>query len=396
MKAVILVIDSFGIGALPDAGKYGDQGSNTALHICREIPGPKWPALKKLGLGNASLLLGSDLPGCEAVEKPSAWYGVMAEKSPGKDTTTGHWEIAGIELDQPFHVFPQEYPSFPPDLAAAFEKETGRKILGNKAASGTVIIQELGQEHEKTGSPIVYTSADSVFQIAAHEEVIPLEELYRICEISRKLVDPLRIARVIARPFVGTPGNYTRTKNRRDFSIAMPYPSLLEHLQENGVAVIGVGKIGDIFLEQGIDESYHDKGNPACLSRTLSLLKERNSRDEFIFVNLVDTDMIYGHRRDVRGYYESVAETDTALPEIMEALETGDMLIITADHGCDPAFRGTDHTREYVPLLALRKDFEGRNLGIREAFSDVAQSMAQYFSAPPYRNGKGFMDEGNA
>ena len=393
MRAVILVIDSFGIGALPDAESYGDEGSNTALHICEAIHGEKWPALKKMGLGNAAELTDGDLPGCEHQEEPTALWGVMAGISPGKDTTTGHWEIAGVELEKPFHVFPGDYPSFPEELVRAFEKETGRSILGNKAASGTVIIQELGDRHMETGSPIVYTSADSVFQIAAHEEVIPLDELYRICTISRKLVDPYNVARVIARPFLGGQGEYTRTKNRHDYSIAMPYPSVLEHLMSRGVRTVGVGKIGDIFLEQGLSDSHHDKGNTACLNRTMDLLKKESNEKELVFVNLVDTDMIYGHRRDVGGYCDAVSEIDSALPEMTDRMARGDLLIITADHGCDPTFRGTDHTREYVPLLAYLKGSPGGSAGIRKGLADVAQSLCSYFDVSAYQNGKSFLSE---
>lgn len=396
MKATILVIDSFGIGALPDAPAYGDEGSNTALHICEGIEGAKWPSLRRMGLGNAGQLLGFDLPGCEAVEEPTASWGVMRERSPGKDTTTGHWEIAGIELDRPFHTFPPDYPSFPPELLSAFEREIGRGTLGNKAASGTVIIEELGAEHMRTGKPIVYTSSDSVFQIAAHEEVVPPEELYRYCEAARRLCDPYQVGRVIARPFVGNPGSFTRTSGRRDFSIDLPAPSLLDHLRDGGVRTIGVGKIGDIFNERGIDVSHHDKGNRACLDRTESLLGDHSqvdTSDEFIFVNLVDTDMIYGHRRDIEGYYRAVAEIDDRLPTLMGLMERDDLLIVTADHGCDPAFRGTDHTREHVPLLAYRKGREGRPLGIRSGFADVAQTIAGILTGRPMANGSSFGDQ---
>lgn len=398
MRTTILVIDSFGIGAQGDAAAYGDEGANTALHICERIEGEKWPNLRRLGLGNAGSLLGFTLPGCEPVERPLAGWGVMSERSPGKDTTTGHWEIAGIVLDKPFHTFPPTYPSFPEELVAAFESETGRKILGNKAASGTVIIEELGKEHLSTGRPILYTSSDSVLQIAAHEEVIPVEELYRLCETARRLCDPYQVGRVIARPFIGKPGSFKRTAGRRDFSIELPGPSLLDHLEGRGVKTIGVGKIGDIFNERGIVESHHDKGNPACLDRTCSLLAEAlpagpgsaSAPEELIFVNLVDTDMVYGHRRDVEGYFRAVAEIDGRLPEMMEEMRSGDLLIVTADHGCDPTFRGTDHTREHVPLIAYRKGFEGRSLGIRSGFSDVAQTIASLMTGEPVANGTSF------
>lgn len=395
MRVTILVIDSFGIGALPDAAAYGDDGSNTALHICEHVEGPKWPTLKKLGLGNAGLLLGFTLPGCEPVEAPLASWGVMRERSPGKDTTTGHWEIAGIVLDRPFHTFPAEYPSFPPELVSEFEKAIGRKIIGNKAASGTAIIEELGEEHLRTGKPICYTSSDSVFQIAAHEEIIPTDELYRYCEIARRLCDSYQVGRVIARPFVGKTGEFTRTAGRRDFSIELTGPSILDHLSSHGANTVAVGKIGDIFNEKGISASYHDKGNTLCLNRTVELLGEKKSpaarpADELIFVNLVDTDMIYGHRRDPKGYCDAVAEIDSRLSEMMELLDPGDILLVTADHGCDPTFRGTDHTREHVPLLVYRKGMQGARLGIREGFSDVAQTIADLLTGAHIANGDSF------
>ena len=390
MKAIIVIIDSFGMGALPDADKYGDSGANTALHICEQFPQDKWPILKRLGLGNASSLLNNPLPGCKNSDQDFAFYGLMKEKSPGKDTTTGHWEIAGIILDKPFTTFPPEYPSFPDELVKDFEGKTGLKILGNKAASGTAIIEELGSEHEKTGFPIVYTSADSCFQIAAHEDVIPVKELYRICEIARELCDPYNVGRIIARPFKGSSGNYIRTKNRKDFSINMPEECVMEYLQRNEVKTIGVGKIGDIFNEKGLDESYHDKGNKACLDRTIELIRKEEEKREFIFVNLVDTDMLYGHRRDAKGYLNAVSEVDAHLAHISTVMDTGDFLIVTADHGCDPTFKGTDHTREYVPLLVYYKGAPGKSLGIRDSFADIAATLTDYFKLPPYPNGKSF------
>ncbi len=393
MQAVIIVIDSFGIGESPDADKFGDKGANTALHICEAVKGPKWPNLKKLGLGNCSKLAGNILPGCEPVEHPLAGFGAMMEKSPGKGTTTGHWEIAGILLDKSFHTFKLDYPSFPEDLINAFKRETGLDVLGNKAASGTEIIEELGPEHIKTGKPIVYTSADSVFQIAAHDSVIPLEKLYELCKITRKLCDPLKVARVIARPFVGESGSFKRNKKRKDFSIALPSKSILEHLQENGIETVGVGKIGNIFNEKGITLDYPDKGNPDCMNRTLEVLSTKTTKDRFTFVNLVDTDMNYGHRRDVQGYFSAVSEIDNWLPEVMVTLKEDDLLIITADHGCDPSFKGSDHTREYIPLLAYFKGnrINKKNLGIRDGFYDIAQTLTDYFGVPAIKNGKSFL-----
>lgn len=389
MNITLLVIDSFGIGAMPDADVYGDSGANTALHLCERVEGDKWPNLRKLGLGNASKILGNDLPGCEAVTYPLASYGVMAERSPGKDTTTGHWELAGVVLEKPFPTFPPEYPSFPDDLISSFSCRTGRGVLGNRAASGTVIIQELGDEHMATGKPIVYTSGDSVFQIAAHEEVIPVARLYEICEIARELCDDYRIGRVIARPFVGSSGNYLRTNRRKDYSIPPVEETLLDRLSSNGVETVGIGKIGDIFCERGIVSSFHDSGNPACLARTLEVLRDPAPNHRFIFVNLVDTDMIYGHRRDVEGYFKAIAQIDAGLPELLEAMRDGDALIITADHGCDPTHPGTDHTREYVPLLWFQDNRKPENLGLRKQFSDVARSVAAAFNMG-WENGEGF------
>ncbi len=388
MRATILVIDSFGIGALPDAGSYGDDGSNTALHICESIEGPKWPVLRSLGLGNAASVLGFGLPGCEAAESPRASYGVMDAASPGKDTTTGHWELAGIHLEEPFHTFPEDYPSFPPELVRAFEERTGRGMLGNRAASGTVIIQELGDEHIRTGKPICYTSADSVFQIAAHEEVIPPNELYRICKIAREICDGYNVARVIARPFVTGTDEFVRTKRRKDFSIRLPAPSLLDLAQEQGVHTVGVGKIGNIFAEQGLSESFPDKGNPACLERTLELLRRPAPEREIVFVNLVDTDMVYGHRRDVKGYFQAVTEVDTAVGNMLEWVNGDDSFVVTADHGCDPTFRGTDHTREYVPFLWYQPSRPAASVGVRESLADVAAGIAHDLHISGLRHGR--------
>ena len=390
-RATVIVIDSFGIGALPDAENYGDTGANTALHICEHVPGEKWPVLTSLGMGNASeTLLSTVLPGCPGLREPIGSWGVMDEKSPGKDTTTGHWEIAGIVLEKAFAVFPSSYPSFPPEFVKEFERETGRGILGDRAASGTEIIQELGEEQLSTGKLICYTSADSVFQIAAHEDMVPLEELYAACRTARRLLDTYRIARVIARPFTGVPGNFTRTKNRKDFSIALPAPSLLDVLKDKGLKTTGVGKIGNIFNEQGLVTNYADKGNAACLERTAFLLSKAPREDEFVFVNLVDTDMIYGHRRDTEGYFGALKEIDTVLGTVIDNLSADDLLIITADHGCDPTFRGTDHTREYVPLLVYRKGSSSRNLGIRSGHDDIAATICAYFGLEAYGEGKSF------
>ncbi|MBN1648875.1 MAG: phosphopentomutase [Spirochaetales bacterium] len=379
MTIICLVIDSFGIGEAPDADEYGDAGSNTAVHIGEAVGGVCWPYLQAMGLGNISGLLGNSIPGCPAAQNPRASFAALRELSKGKDTTTGHWELAGITLEKAFTTFPKEYPSFPQDLTARFENLTGRGVLGNIAASGTQIIQELGDEHCRTGFPIVYTSSDSVFQIAAHEDIIPVAELYRYCEIARKLCDEYNIGRVIARPFEGDSGDYRRTVRRHDYSIALPGPSLLDHLRDNSVNTIGVGKIGDIFNSQGLDESYPDKGNKACLERTRGLLGGKTKQDRFIFVNLVDTDMIYGHRRDAQGYHDSVAETDAALPGLEALMEADDAILISADHGCDPTYSGTDHTREYVPFLCLEKKGQVRDSGIQQGFHFLSHKVCDVF-----------------
>jgi phosphopentomutase len=384
MRAFLLVIDSFGIGALPDAADYGDQGSNTAVHIGQSVGSVRWPNLTRMGLGNASELLGNPLPGAGAQSSPLASYGVMREVSPGKDTTTGHWELAGFQLEKPFPVFPGDYPSFPQELLSRLTALSGYEFIGNKAASGTAIIEELGDEHLASGKPIAYTSGDSVFQIAAHEDVLTQEQLYKLCEQARTVCDDWTVGRVIARPFRGKSGNFERTSGRHDYSYRLPGPSILDHLRDAGVETIAVGKIADIFNHQGVDVSYPDKGNPACLDRTLNLAKAPGTRPQLVFVNLVDTDMVYGHRRDPQGYHDSVAETDRALDLLLPLMRPDDVLMITADHGCDPTFRGSDHTREHVPLLVYRPGRPGLSLGIRESFADVAQSLADFFSASKY------------
>jgi phosphopentomutase len=292
--------------------------------------------------------------------------------------------LAGFQLEKPFPVFPPAYPSFPPELLARLTAVSGYEFIGNKAASGTEIIEELGAEHLKTGKPIAYTSGDSVFQIAAHEDVLSLEKLYKLCEQARIVCDDWTVGRVIARPFRGTPGAFERTSGRHDYSYRLPGPSILDHLRDAGVETIAVGKIADIFNHQGVDVSYADKGNPACLDRTLALAREASAHPRLVFVNLVDTDMVYGHRRDPRGYHDSVAETDRALADLLPLLGKDDVLLITADHGCDPTYRGSDHTREHVPLLVYRPGQPGQNLGVRASFADVAQSLAAFFGAGTY------------
>ena len=385
MRVVLLVIDSFGIGSLPDAHLYGDEGANTAAGIGEALGGVRWPSLQAMGLGNAAVLTGREIPGCPPLAETRARFGAMRERSPGKDTTTGHWEIAGIILEKAFPVFPPEFPAFPDALIRDFVDSTGVPgVLGNKAASGTLIIEELGAEHLSTGKPICYTSADSVFQIAAHKDICPVPELYRLCEAARGICDAYSVGRVIARPFEGSPGAFARTRERHDWSMDLPGESLLDHLRRGGVQTVAVGKIGSIFNEQGIDISHHDAGNPACMARTLAAARERPEGDRFIFVNLVDTDMIYGHRRDPRGYHDAVAAIDAFLPELEGRLDSGDVLAITGDHGCDPTFRGTDHTREHVPVLLRRvgealSGSQGNSLGIRESFADLSASIQTVF-----------------
>lgn len=370
-RIVIVVLDSLGVGELPDAFLYGDNGSNTLGNISRAVGGLKLPNLGSLGLGNII-----PVEGVPPAAEPLASYGRMAEKSAGKDTTTGHWEIAGLILEQPFPVYPG---GFPPEVIKSFEEKIGRPVLGNKAASGTTIIAELGEKHMESGYPIVYTSADSVFQIAAHEDVIPVEELYRICRIAREMLTGKHgVGRVIARPFEGRPGSFKRTERRHDFSLKPPGKTVLKLLQENNVSIAAVGKVEDIFAGDGITKSVHTHGNTDGLDQTLKLL--RSDTGGIIFTNLVDFDMLYGHRNDPRGYADALEELDRRLPELFNALNEDDMVIITADHGCDPTTPGTDHTREYVPLLVYGRPVQrGVNLGVRETFADVAATIAHIF-----------------
>jgi len=394
--AYLIVLDSVGIGAAPDAAEYGDTGASTLAHLAAAAGGIAVPTLQKLGLGCIPPLLPSGLPiaGVPAADAPRASYGAMREVSRGKDTTTGHWELAGLHLPDGFALFPPGPPSFPGDLLDAFQERTGRAVIGNRAASGTAIIAELGEQQLREGCWIVYTSADSVFQIAAHEETIPLPELYRACEIARELCDPLRVGRVIARPYVGAPGRFRRTENRRDYSLPPPEPTLLDRLHDSGVRVTTVGKLDDVFAHRGIDESRHVENNPAAQAAVLSLLRERTPG--LVFANLIDFDMLYGHRRDARGYAAALEDADRFLGDALPLLGAGDVLIVTADHGNDPTFRGTDHTREFVPLLVYRTTHTGRPLGIREGFFDVAQSLAGFFGLPPLPRGRGFLDDAPA
>ena len=382
-RVTLIVLDSVGCGAAPDAAKFGDAGADTLGNLSVKLGGLTLPHLQELGLGHLTTILG-----VPPLARTLGAHGKMREQSNGKDTTTGHWEMTGLQVDVGFPTFPHGFPS---ELIDRFSKAIGRGVLGNKPASGTTIIDELGAEHMKTGSVIVYTSADSVFQIAAHEEIVPIDELYRISEIARKLVDELPVARVIARPFIGEPGHFKRTYNRRDFSMPPPAPTVLDAIAAAQMPVVGVGKIWDIFAGRGVTENIHSEGNADGLERTLEQL-EKIERG-LLFVNLVDFDMLYGHRRDPKGYYGALQQFDAFLPSLRSKLTDRDLVIITADHGNDPTFRGTDHTREYVPLLAIGPRSESRDLGTRVGFFDIAQTLADVFGLVPRPRGVSFLPQ---
>lgn len=387
-KITVIVLDSVGIGELPDAKKYGDEGSHTLGHILEKVPQTKLPNLQKLGLGNIA-----PLPNLDPAQSPMASFGKMAEVSTGKDTMTGHWELMGLKINTPFQTYPD---GFPRDLIARFEAETGRKMIGNKPASGTEILDELGAEHMETGAWIGYTSADSVFQIAAHEEIIPLSELYRACEIARRLtLEPEHtVGRVIARPFVGTPGDFKRTPNRHDYAVKPPEPTVLNALKNAGKDVISVGKINDIFSGEGINASHPTKSNNHGIRETITLMGQDFSG--LLFTNLVDFDSLYGHRRDPEGYARALEEFDAALPELLSKVGDQDLLVITADHGNDPIHAGTDHTREYVPLLVYNPALsQSVDLGIRATFSDLAATIADNFGINGSGHGKSFLKQLN-
>ncbi|MGA7855421.1 MAG: phosphopentomutase [Candidatus Acidiferrales bacterium] len=371
-RVIWIVLDSVGIGELPDAADYGDVGRDTLGHIARSRP-LRLPNLVRLGIVNIK-----PLDHLRAPAKPAGNFGKGATRSPGKDTTTGHWEMAGVWLEQAFPVYPH---GFPPALIAEFERLIGRRTLANKPASGTEILKELGAEHVRTGFPIVYTSGDSVFQIAAHEDVISVAELYRMCEIARKLLDgPHRVGRVIARPFTGAPGNFRRTERRHDYAVEPPRPMLLDVLAELKVPVFGVGKIHDIYNGRGVDDYVTTKNNADGMNRLTEALAKRPKG--LIFANLVDFDMLYGHRKDVEGFARSLEEFDEMLGPFLDALAPTDLLLITADHGCDPdpVNPTTDHSREYVPILAYGTGAQGGvNLGTRETLADMGQTVAENF-----------------
>lgn len=375
MKRVFLIVlDSYGCGAMPDAKEFGDEGVSTIKSVASSNFF-KAPNLKKLGLFN--------IDGVDVYEKennPTATFCRMAEVSRGKDTTIGHWEIAGIQSEYPLPTYPE---GFPKEVLDEFSKAVGRKVLCNKPYSGTDVIRDYGDEHVKTGDLIVYTSADSVFQIAAHEEVVPVEELYEICKTARKILTGKHgVGRVIARPFIGESGNYTRTSRRHDFSIEPPKVTMLDELKEYGKDVLAIGKINDIFVGRGITEYTYTTGNPDGIEKTIQWMDK--DFEGLCFVNLVDTDMLYGHRRDIDGYAKSISYFDEKLPEIMKKLKDEDILMITADHGCDPGYtKSTDHTREYIPFLMYGKNIEPKNFGTRDTFSDIAATVLDYFDIKP-------------
>ena len=362
-RVFIVVLDSAGVGALPDAADYGDQGANTLGHIGDAV-GLTVPTLEALGLGRIT-----PIRGVRPLESPRGAWGKAASKSCGKDTSTGHWEIAGLAMDTPLPTFKTGIPA---DISQAFEAKIGRKTLGNSVASGTEIIEQFGEEHVRTGFPIVYTSADSVFQIAAHEEVVSLDTLYEWCHVAREMLD---VGRVIARPFVGTPGAWQRTSNRHDYSLLPPGVTILDRLTAAGKKVVSVGKISDIFAARGVAESYPIKSNDEGMEATIRLASLPG--EGLVFTNLVDFDMKYGHRRDVQGYQRALETFDAQLPTLLSLLRDDELLIITADHGCDPIFKGTDHTREYIPILIGGPKVKAADLGIREGFGDIAATIAE-------------------
>jgi len=387
MKVILIILDSVGIGAAPDASLYGDAGSATLGHISEAVGGLYLPTFQRLGLGNIPKQLpnGIEIKGCQSVKNPAACFGAMQEVSEGKDTVTGHWEIAGLEMNPGFHLFPHHYPSFPSDLVAEFEDKTGRKLIGNRPASGLSIIDELAEEQRQTGAWIAYTSADSVFQLAAHTDVISLDELYRGCEIARTLCDPLRVGRVIARPFIGTLGQFKRTEERRDYPFTPPEPLITEHLFKANIPVYAVGKIEDILAHRGLTESIHT-GNTKDSQQAVEDFMKRDGKG-FIFANFIDFDMLYGHPRDPHGYAKALEQTDRWLEDFISTLGEDDVLILTADHGNDPTFKGTDHTREYVPLLVYGKQVNPKNVGVRLGFYDIAQTIASLFNIAPTSRG---------
>ena len=387
-RIFLIVLDSVGIGEAPDADKFNDLGSNTLGHIAEHMGGLNMPNMAKLGLSNIR-----EIAGIPIQEQPLSFYTKMQEASNGKDTMTGHWEIMGLNIQQPFRVFPDGFPS---ELLNELEEKTGRKIIGNKPASGTEILDELGEEHMKTGALIVYTSADSVLQIAAHEEIVPIDELYKICELARELTldEKYMVGRVIARPFIGVPGNFTRTANRHDYALKPFDRTVMNELKDSGYDVLAIGKISDIYDGEGITKSIRTKSNLDGMDKLIESLDMDFTG--ISFVNLVDFDALFGHRRDPIGYGKALEEYDNRLPAVLEQLTEQDLLIVTADHGNDPVHPGTDHTREYVPLLVYSPRLKvGKELQMRETFADVGATIADNFNVKMPAYGKSFLSELN-
>jgi len=385
-RMFIIVMDSVGIGEAPDAERFGDKGAHTLGHIAEKMNGLKMPNMAALGLANIE-----PIQGVEAAEKPLAYFTKMQEASNGKDTMTGHWEIMGLNIETPFQVFPE---GFPEDLIKELEEKTGRKIIGNKPASGTAILDELGKEHMETGALIVYTSADSVLQIAAHEEIVPLDELYKICEIARSLTmnEKYMVGRIIARPFIGTPGDFKRTPNRHDYALKPFSRTTMSELKDGGFDSIAIGKISDIYDGEGVTESLRTVSNMDGMDKLVQTLDMDFTGISFL--NLVDFDALFGHRRDPIGYGKALEEFDARLPEVLEKLKADDLLIITADHGNDPIHHGTDHTREYVPLLVYGKGLENPSqLPLRNTFADIAATVAENFGVKMPEHGTSFLKE---
>lgn len=384
-RAILVVLDGVGVGANPDAHAYGDDGASSLEHCALAVGGLALPNLGSIGLGNIT-----PIKGTSPTDHARGAFGRMAEAAAGKDSTSGHWEMVGVVLHKPLPTYPH---GFPPEVVEPFEKAIGRKVIGNKAASGTEIIKELGEEHIRTGRPILYTSADSVFQIAAHQDVIPLPELYHMCEIARHmLTGEHAVGRVIARPFIGTPGNFKRTEHRRDFSLQPLGTTLLDLLKDSGKDVIGLGKIEDLFAGQGLTQSDHTETNSDSMKATLRWLEQ--DFNGLLFVNLVEFDMLWGHRRDSQGYAQALRDVDMWFAQVQEVMQTGDAIFFTADHGVDPTFRGTDHTREHVPLLAYGAPVRaGVNLGTRSTYADLGQTLAQAFSVGQLTAGTSFAHE---
>lgn len=385
-RVFLIVMDSVGIGEAPDADKFGDKGADTIGHIAEKMNGLKMPNIGILGLSNIR-----EIKGIEKADNPKAFYTKMQEASNGKDTMTGHWEIMGLNIQTPFRVFPE---GFPDELISELEARTGRKIIGNKPASGTEILVELGEEHMRTGALIVYTSADSVLQIAAHEDIIPIEEQYKICKIARELTldEKYMVGRVIARPFAGKPGNFQRTSNRHDYALKPFDRTVMNEMADGGLDVVAIGKISDIYDGEGVTEAIRTTSNMDGMDKLIETFDKEFTG--LSFVNLVDFDALFGHRRDPEGYGKALEEFDERLPEVFEKMQDGDLLIITADHGNDPVHHGTDHTREYVPLLVYSKDMEeGKELPVSETFADIGATIADNFNVKMPAYGKSFLNQ---